>query len=99
MCWAGETFSVRPLVLRYEDMVSRPKQSITKIFNHLQLDVSGNLNDILAKTSFKALKEQEVKAGFAEQSGREMFSEVVKLDHGKITITTFLKLHVNSRQL
>lgn len=87
-----QNFSVRPLVIRYEDMVSQTRTSITKICNHLQLDVSSNVDNVLAKTSFEALKRQEFSGGFAEQSGREMFFRSGKVGSWKSYDYDFSKI-------
>ena len=68
------------LILKYEDMLSNPRQTIMKIARYLveDLDIKININEkkinnIVHTTSFSKLKEEEEKLGFFESSKNSVF--------------------------
>ena len=71
---------VNRLILKYEDLVTKPKESIHQIAEFLsnitttKIDMSKkNINKIISSTNFKNLKKLEFKNGFNESSAHSNF--------------------------
>ena len=75
--WANNDLSVPKLILKYEDLVYKKKETLSEIVNFFEKNFNINFNlteiktnNIIKTTGFEELKSQERKFGFTEaQSG------------------------------
>ena len=62
--WVNNT-TIKPEVVRYEDMKSKPEETFTKVFNNIGLDLPQELiYKSIKATEFDALKNQELTKGY-----------------------------------
>ena len=69
--WLKTSFPV--LVLKYEDLIQFPENSIEKILNFLRIETNITIPQIIEKTSFRQLSRLENKLGFFESNKKNKF--------------------------
>ena len=87
-----QNFAQAPLIVRYEDLINQTKPTIARVLEYLCIENFKNFDDLLSKTSFRALQKQEENGGFNEKMGQEMFFRSGKVGSWKDCDFDFSKI-------
>ncbi len=87
-CWvANDKFPV--CVVRYERMINKTRETFKSIVKFLFGNVDEERLDLaISETSFDTLQQQEIKTGFNEQKGKELFFRIGESGRWKVILTT-----------
>ena len=85
MSWTVTKWKIPILILKYEDLVYKKEDTVSKIISFFEKNYNFNflnkdkkIKNILQSTSFKKLKKEEQEKGFAEATGYNNFFSVGK---------------------
>lgn len=87
-CWvANDKFPI--CVVRYEGMINETRETFKSVARFLFGDIDEERLDLAIKeTDFDMLQQQEIKAGFNEQKGDELFFRIGEVGRWKNILTT-----------
>ena len=91
-------FDIKPLIIRYEDILNGTRQEILKIFDWLGINASDRVEEIIEKTSFENLQSQERKYGFDEKRGKNLFFRNGKTNSWKNENFDFSRIEIKFKR-